>query len=76
MCIRDSLFYILFGIAGADVVFSPWTGSIIWLILGGLIIAVVFDKSGLMKRMAYFCIRKTGGSYKEMCIRDSGKPAG
>ena len=37
-----NLFYILFGIAGADVVFSPWTGSIIWLILGGLIIAVVF----------------------------------
>ncbi|WP_343250257.1 SLC13 family permease [Diplocloster hominis] len=63
-----NLFYILFGIAGADVVFSPWTGSIIWLILGGLIIAVVFDKSGLMKRMAYFCIRKTGGSYKGIVI--------
>lgn len=59
-----NLFYILFGIAGPEVVFSPWTGSIIWLILGGLIIAVVFDKSGLMKRMAYFFIRKSGGSYK------------
>ena len=63
-----NLFYILFGIASADVVFSPWLGSTIWLILGGLIIAVVFDKSGLMRRMAYLCIKKTGGSYRGIII--------
>ncbi len=63
-----NLFYILFGIATPDVVFSPWLGSTIWLILGGLIIAVVFDESGLMKRMAYFCIQKTGGSYRGIII--------
>ena len=55
---------ILWGVAPAAVVLSPWTGSVVWLSLGGLTLSVIFEKSGLMQRIAYFFIVKTGGSYK------------
>lgn len=55
---------ILWGVAPADVVLSPWVGSVVWLSLGGLTLSVIFEKSGLMQRIAYFFIVKSGGSYK------------
>ena len=55
---------ILWGVAPANVVLGPWTGSIVWLSLGGLTLSVIFEKSGLMERIAYFFIVKSGGSYK------------
>ena len=55
---------ILWGVAPANVVLSPWTGSVVWLSLGGLTLSVIFEKSGLMQRIAYFFIVKSGGSYK------------
>lgn len=54
---------ILWGVAPAQVVLSPWTGSVVWLSLGGLTLSVIFEKSGLMQRIAYFFIVKSGGSY-------------
>ncbi len=55
---------ILWGVAPATVVMGPWTGSVVWLSLGGLTLSVIFEKSGLMNRIAYFFIVKSGGSYK------------
>lgn len=55
---------ILWGVAPANVVLSPWTGSVVWLSLGGLTLSVIFEKSGLMQRIAYFFIVKSGCSYK------------
>ncbi len=55
---------ILWGVAPANVVLGPWTGSVVWLSLGGLTLSVIFEKSGLMERIAYFFIVKSGGSYK------------
>ena len=54
---------ILWGVAPANVVLSPWTGSVVWLSLGGLTLSVIFEKSGLMQLIAYFFIVKSGGSY-------------
>lgn len=55
---------ILWGVAPAGVILSPWTGSVVWLSLGGLTLSIIFENSGLMQRIAYFCIVKSGGSYK------------
>lgn len=55
---------ILWGVAPATVVLGPWTGAVVWLSLGGLTLSVIFEKCGLMERIAYFFIVKSGGSYK------------
>lgn len=50
--------------APPEVVLNPWIGNVVWLSLGGLTISLIFEKSGLMDRIAYFFIVKTGGLYK------------
>lgn len=55
---------ILWNVAPANVILSPWTGSVVWLSLGGLTLSVIFEKSGLMQRIAYFFIVKSGDHIK------------
>lgn len=59
-----TMWAILWGVAPAATVLAPWTGSVVWMSLGGLTLAAIFEKSGLMQRIAYFFIVKAGGSYK------------
>lgn len=56
--------YVVFQIAPSTVAFSPWTGNIPWMMIGGLILANVLQNIGLLKRIAYKCIILTGCSYK------------
>ena len=58
--------YGLAGLAPMQAVFGPWSSSMPWLFIAGMIIANVFDHSGLMKRITYRCILLVGGSYKGM----------
>lgn len=58
------LFYAVTGLADTSVIFSPWSQSIIWQMLGGFIVANTFIRIGLLKRIASKCIMLTGGSYK------------
>lgn len=55
--------YLLLDIAPAEVVFRPWTLDVPWMMLGGILMANVFQSIGLLKRLAYWCIVKTGGTY-------------
>lgn len=55
--------YVLFGFAPGSTVFEAWAGYIPWMMLGGLILANVLQSTGLLTRVAYWCIIKTGGSY-------------
>lgn len=48
------LFWIFFGVAPADTVFAPWTQYIPWYVLGGVVMAVVLEDTGLLKRIAFF----------------------
>lgn len=59
-----TLLYILLNVAPSSVVLSAWTGWVAWLVLGGMMLSIGFDRTGLMKRIAYFVIRKAGCSYK------------
>ncbi len=63
-----SLLYIFCNVSNGNVVFSSWTNQIVWLCTGGVIIALAFEKTGLMKRIAYKIIYKTGCSYKGIII--------
>lgn len=57
------LFYILSGLATPDVVFKPWLGLVPWLNLFGLMFAGILLDTGLLTRVAYWCIIKTGATY-------------
>lgn len=55
--------YVVFQVAPSTTAFSPWTGNIPWMMIGGLILANVLQNIGLLKRIAYQCIILTGCSY-------------
>lgn len=63
-----SLLYIFLNVSNGNTVFSSWTNQIVWLCVGGVIIAQAFEKTGLMKRIAYTIIYRTGCSYRGVVI--------
>lgn len=60
--------FILSGSATAPQVFAPWTQHLPYLVLGALIISVIFEQTGLMNRLAYWFITKSGGSYRGIIL--------
>ena len=60
--------FILSKLATPEQVFAPWTQNLPYLVLGALIISIVFEQSGLMNRLAYWFITKSGGSYKGIIL--------
>ena len=64
MALALPIVYILTGLAPGQVAFAPWLNYIPWMVIGGLLLAVVLEKTGLLKRIAYLCILATGASYK------------
>ena len=57
------ILYVLTGLAPAAMVFNPWASFIPWMTLGGFIFAATFHRIGLLKRISYWCILKTGGTF-------------
>lgn len=55
--------YIVTDVGKPAQILSPWTLSIGWLVLGGLIIGVFMMKTGLAKRIALRSIQAVGGSF-------------
>lgn len=55
--------YVLSGVAPANLAYGSWTSTLPWSILGAYLLANVLDESGLLKRVSYWCILRTGGSY-------------
>jgi di/tricarboxylate transporter len=58
--------YIVAGIAPEQAVFGPWSTSVPWMFLGGILMANCLESAGLLKRVAYWCIIKTGGTYNRI----------
>lgn len=58
------ILYIIFKVAPAKVAFEPWTGNVPWMTLGGLLISTILNRVGLLRRLAYSLIIKTGGTYR------------
>jgi len=55
--------YILTKLAPPAAVFGPWTTYIPWMFMGGILMANCLESIGLLKRIAYWSIIKTGGTY-------------
>lgn len=60
--------YNLFKTAPAEAVYSGWTGTVPYITLACLVLAVILEECGLLKRISLFCINKTGGSYRGVCF--------
>ncbi|WP_297597161.1 SLC13 family permease [uncultured Cetobacterium sp.] len=60
--------YISLGLATPTQAFSPWTTEMPWLFIGGMIISSVFERTGLMNRMAITAIKISGGTYKGILL--------
>lgn len=58
------LSYMLLGIVPSNVAFSAWSGNVPWMIMGGLLLAGTFTRVGILQRVAYWCIIKSGASYR------------
>ncbi|MCI8297375.1 MAG: hypothetical protein HFG22_16180 [Lachnospiraceae bacterium] len=61
------LLYLLFSIAPGDVVYGGWLGTVPMVTLGTLLLAVILEDCGLLRRIALFCITRSGGTYKGVC---------
>lgn len=55
--------YFLSGIVPVNVAFASWTNTTVWMIVGALILADALEECGLLIRIAYYCIRKCGGTF-------------
>lgn len=55
--------WVLFGVASADVVMSPWLGTTFLLIPGSLFLAATLEDCGLLKRLALHLMGLVKGSY-------------
>lgn len=58
--------YVIFNVAPANVAFSPWFNSVIWMTLGALIMGTAMISTGVCKRIAYWTILRIGGGIKGM----------
>lgn len=59
---------IVFKVAEPEVIFSPWLGSTMWLIIGAYIIAHAVASSGLGERIAYSVIIRFVNSYRSIIL--------
>lgn len=55
--------YTVFGVVDAKVAFNSWTSTTLYMILGAFVLTNVLDESGLLNRIAYWCIKRSGGTY-------------
>ncbi|NLT94691.1 MAG: SLC13 family permease, partial [Clostridia bacterium] len=55
--------YVVIKIAPAEAVFGPWATNIPWMFMGGILLANCLESIGLLRRIAYWSIIKTGGTY-------------
>ena len=62
--------YLVFNLGTPAQIFSPWTQSTAWMIMASVILGVILDESGIIKRIAYFFFAKLGGSFNAIlaCI--------
>lgn len=59
--------FCIFNLAPAGTIYEGWTGTTPMVTFGSLLLAVVLEETGLLKRISLFCITKTGGTYRGAC---------
>lgn len=62
------IFYIITKLAVPEVVFSPWLGTVPWMFIGGYLLANILIRIGLINRIAYNVVKRTGGTYRGILL--------
>lgn len=60
--------YILLLGMSPELIFAPWSTSLIWISFGGVVFGEAMKNTGLAKRIALKCLLVTGGSFKGLAI--------
>lgn len=55
--------YMLLNVAAPNIAFAAWFSNIPWMFMGGFLLANVLERIGLLNRVAFWSIIKTGGTY-------------
>lgn len=55
--------FVISGLAPASKAFEPWTYTTMWLIVGTFVLAGALEECGLLKRIAFWCIKRCGGTF-------------
>lgn len=55
--------YCVSGLVPASVAFGSWSNKVIYMIIGAFVLTNVLNNCGLLQRIAFFCIRKSGGTF-------------
>lgn len=58
--------YILCGAGTPAQVLAPWTSSMCWLVLGGVVISKMMEKSGVSRRIALWALKGSGASLRRL----------
>lgn len=66
--------YLGLKVAPVATIMAPWSGTTLYMILGGYALAGILDCSGILKRIAYKLMSKTGANYMVLlfCIFFTG----
>ncbi|MPW26557.1 SLC13 family permease [Alkalibaculum sp. M08DMB] len=62
------VFYIILEVAPPSTAFAGWLGPIPWMVLGGLLMARIMLRTGILNRLAYSIIVRTGGTYMGLLL--------
>lgn len=66
--------YLGLKVAPVATIMAPWSGTTLYMVLGGYALAGILDCSGILKRIAYKLMSKTGANYMVLlfCIFFTG----
>lgn len=52
------------GTVPLEIAYKSWTQEILFVIIGAFLLAAILEEVGLLKRIAYWCILRFGGTFK------------
>ena len=56
--------YVFFGLVPGAVAWGPWTSTMPWMMVSSFVLAIILESTGILKRISYWCMIKTGGTYR------------
>lgn len=56
------------GVANFNIAFSGFTNTTVFMVFGAFVFANALEEVGLLRRIAYYCIYRVGGSFKGLMI--------
>jgi sodium-dependent dicarboxylate transporter 2/3/5 len=63
IAIMMPMIWLAFGVAESKVIFSPWIGTLMPMIIGAYFMAMSLETSGVLTRIAYYLLAKVKGNY-------------